>query len=123
VDGTPAAGYILSTLLEKIGQQVRTLNDPLSAWEAARVDRPDMVFSDIGMPGMDGYELAQRPRNEPSLAGVVPVALTGYGQDNDRQRAEDAEFDHHLVKPVRFEALYDLLASLPPPRDPLALGG
>ena len=123
VDDAPAAGYILSTLLEKIGQQVRTLNDSLSAWKAARVDRPDVVFSDIGMPGMDGYELAQRLRNEPSLAGVVLVALTGYGQDNDRRRAKDAGFDHHLVKPVSLEALRDLLASLPPPRDPLPLRG
>ena len=122
VDDAPAAGYILGTLLEKIGQKVRTLNDPLSAWKAARAERPDVVFSDIGMPGMDGYELAQRLRNEPSLAGIVLVALTGYGQDNDRRRAKDAGFDHHLVKPVSFEALWDLLASLPPPRDSIATG-
>jgi CheY-like chemotaxis protein/Flp pilus assembly protein TadD len=86
VDDAPAAGYILGTLLEKIGQQVRTLNDPLSAWNVVRVDRPDVVFSDIGMPGMDGYELAQRLRNEPSLAGVVLVTLTAR-KDVSRQLA------------------------------------
>ena len=87
------------------------------------MDRPDVVFSDIGMPGMDGYELARQLRKEPGLASVVLVALTGYGQDHDRQRAKEAGFDFHLVKPVSFESLYDLLASLPPTGNSLPPGG
>jgi PAS domain S-box-containing protein len=113
VDDTPAAGYILASLLEAIGQRVCTLPDALSAWEAARANRPEVVFADINMPGVDGYELARRLRAEPSLAGVVLVAVTGYGQEQDRELARQAGFNHHLVKPVSYESLYDLLASLP----------
>ena len=70
------------------------------------------------MPDVDGYELARRLRSEPGLENVVLVALTGYGQDSDRQRARDAGFDHYLVKPVSIEDLEDLLASLPPSPQP-----
>ena len=65
------------------------------------------------MPNMDGYELARRLRKEPGLEGLRLVALTGYGQDSDKQRAKEAGFDYHLVKPVSLEALQDLLTSLP----------
>jgi CheY-like chemotaxis protein len=74
-----------------------------------------MVISDIGMPNMDGYELARRLRAEPLLKGTVLVALTGYGQETDRQYGAEAGFDHYLVKPASVDALHDLLASLPLP--------
>jgi CheY-like chemotaxis protein len=71
-----------------------------------------IVFLDIGMPGMDGYEVARRLRGEPGLRGVVLVALTGWGQEEDRRRSKEAGFDQHVVKPVEPAALENLLAGL-----------
>lgn len=113
VDDAEAAAYVLGKLLERIGQQVRTVNDAGTALAAALSDRPDVVISDIAMPDVDGYELARRIRRQPELQGIVLVALTGYGQESDRQRAVEAGFDHHLVKPVSLKALEALLSSLP----------
>jgi PAS domain S-box-containing protein len=113
VDDTRAAGYVLGKLLETMGQQIFTATDAAAALESARRERPDLVISDIGMPNMDGYELARRLRKEPGLEGLLLVALTGYGQESDKQRAKEAGFDYHLVKPVSLEALQDLLQSLP----------
>jgi len=69
-----------------------------------------LAFVDIGMPGIDGYELAERLRQEPALENLVLVALTGWGQDKDRRRSREAGFDHHLTKPADPRALKDLLA-------------
>ena len=113
VDDMLAAGYVLGKLLETMGQQILTATNAAEALESARRERPDLVISDIGMPNMDGYELARRLRKEPGLEGLLLVALTGYGQDSDKQRAKEAGFDYHLVKPVSLEALQDLLQSLP----------
>ena len=120
VDDMRDAGYVLGKLLESLGQEVHTMRDGPSALDYARRELPDVVFSDIGMPIMDGYELARRFREEPSLNGVVLVALTGYGQETDRQHGQQAGFDRYLVKPANIEVLYDLLASLPvrPKADP-----
>ena len=113
VDDTRAAGYVLGRLLEKMGQQVCTATDAAEALECVRREHPDVVISDIGMPGIDGYELARRLRKEPHSERLILVALTGYGQATDKQRAKAAGFDYHLVKPVGLEALQALLASLP----------
>jgi CheY-like chemotaxis protein len=67
--------------------------------------RPDIAFVDIGLPVMDGYELAGRLRELPGLAGIRLVAVTGYGQESDRQKSQAAGFHHHLVKPVDFDAV------------------
>jgi CheY-like chemotaxis protein len=71
---------------------------------------PDVMLIDIGMPGMDGYTLARRLRNLPQTANAVLIAITGYGQAEDRQRAEAAGFAHHFVKPVDAARLLALLA-------------
>lgn len=72
-----------------------------------------MVLLDIGLPGMDGYEVAKRMCQEPALQKtVLLVAVTGYGQESDRQRSGEAGFDHHLVKPLDIEALQQLLAKI-----------
>jgi CheY-like chemotaxis protein len=73
--------------------------------------RPDVVFLDIGLPGMNGYEVAKHMRSMRSLKRLVLVALTGFGTDRDRLTAETAGFDHHLVKPVELNSLEQLLAS------------
>jgi len=112
VDDAQAAGFVLGKLLEKMGQQVTTATDPFTALEIARRDRPEIVISDIGMPLMDGYQLAENLRREPGLEKVPLVALTGYGQESDKERAKNAGFDFHLVKPVSLEMLRDLLQLL-----------
>jgi len=75
--------------------------------------RPDVVLLDIGLPKMNGYEVAHRIRHQPWGQGMVLIALTGWGQETDRHRSQAAGFDHHLVKPVDPAALLQLLASLP----------
>jgi CheY-like chemotaxis protein len=77
--------------------------------------RPDLAIVDIGLPKLDGYEVAQRIRHQPWGQGMVLIALTGWGQETDRQRSQEAGFDHHLVKPVDPAALMRLLATLPSP--------
>jgi signal transduction histidine kinase/ActR/RegA family two-component response regulator len=113
VDDERSGALVLGELLVKMGQHVQTAHDAETALAIAEAARPDVIVSDIGMPNVDGYELARRVRQHPLLRGVALVALTGYGQDIDRQRARDAGFDHHLVKPASFEALHALLAALP----------
>ena len=75
---------------------------------------PHAVFLDIGMPGMDGYEVARRMREQPALKSVVLAALTGWGQEEDRRRTAEAGFDHHYVKPPEPQAVGILLAGLKP---------
>lgn len=112
VDDARAAAYILTRLLELMGQEVQSVGDGFAALKIARSMRPDIIFSDIAMPTMDGCELARRLRQEPELEGTVLVALTGFGQEEDRRRIKEAGYDYHLVKPVSLETLESLLASL-----------
>lgn len=116
VDDARDSLYVLGKLLEAIGHRVSTAEGGTRALEIACTDRPDVVISDIGMADMDGYELARRIRQDQNLAGTVLVALTGFGQDSDKQRTKEAGFDRHLVKPVSLEALRALFAALPAPR-------
>lgn len=80
-----------------------------TALEEARLLRPDVAFLDIAMPKMDGYEIARRLRARPEFSSCVLVALTGFGQESDRQLAREAGFDHHLVKPIDVEKVRKLL--------------
>jgi CheY-like chemotaxis protein len=86
--------------------------DAAAAWETALAQRPDVVLLDIGLPGVDGWELARRLCGEPGLGGTVVVAVTGYGADADRQASDAAGVDDHLVKPLEPERLRRLLAVL-----------
>jgi PAS domain S-box-containing protein len=117
VDDARDSAFILGRLLEAIGQRVLTARDGFSALDIARAERPDVVISDIAMADMDGYELARRLRQLPGLERMLLVALTGYSQDSDRQRARDAGFDHHLVKPVNVQTLERLFATLGGPEN------
>ena len=86
-------------LLRLQGHEVRVAYSGMAALEMTKTYTPDVVFLDIGMPGMDGYEVARRMRQQPGLEKVVLAALTGWGQQEDRRRTAEAGFDHHLVKP------------------------
>jgi len=111
VDDMRSARLVLERLLTKLGQTVRTFDDATSCLQALKDDKPDILLSDIGMPNVNGYELAKLVRQDPSLRSVLLVALTGYDQLSDRQRAHEAGFDHHLAKPVRIDDVRQLLSS------------
>jgi PAS domain S-box-containing protein len=112
VDDNKDAADSLAMLLSLQGHEVRVAHDGSSGLELAASFLPDMVFLDIGMPGMDGYEVARRMRRTPGLEKVRLAALTGWGQPEDRRRSAEAGFDHHLVKPVEPDALDRLLADM-----------
>ncbi|KQY88269.1 hypothetical protein ASD35_11810 [Pelomonas sp. Root1444] len=114
VDDNEDAAMSLTMFLGLQGHTVEMAHDGPSALAKARSFMPHAIFLDIGMPGMDGYEVARRLRQEPGLERVVITALTGWGQREDRQRTAEAGFDHHLVKPPEAKALEALLEnSLP----------
>jgi PAS domain S-box-containing protein len=115
VDDNRDAALSLATLLRLQGHEVEVAHDGPSALELARSLRPALVFLDIGMPGMDGCEVARRLRQTPGLEKTVLAALTGWGQTEDRRRTAEAGFDHHLVKPPELRAVESLLASLQRP--------
>ncbi len=103
VDDNVDAAVSLGMLLKLAGQDVRVAYDGPAALRQASDFRPELVLLDIGMPGMDGYEVCRRLRRESALERTTVVALTGWGQDEDRRRSHEAGFDHHIVKPVEPE--------------------
>ncbi len=109
VDDNTDSAQGLASVLTLWGHEVRVAFDGLAALELAEAQVPDVILSDIGLPGMDGYALARRLREHPGFGGAVLIALSGYGRDDDRRRALDAGFDHHLVKPPDLAALGELL--------------
>lgn len=120
VDDNEDAAQMLALLLETLGHQVWVANDGHAALVTAQRAAPSILFLDIGLPDMDGYELARRLRQAKETASSVLVAVTGYGQPEDKERALKAGFDHHLVKPVKMSAVQSLLESrnqLPGQRD------
>lgn len=114
VDDNQDAAISLAMLLRLRGHQVRVVHDGTSALDVAPVFNPHMIFLDIGMPGMDGYEVARRLRGVQGLENVRLVALTGWGQEEDRRRSAEAGFDHHVVKPPEPTELAALLEELKP---------
>jgi len=107
----------LATLLQCDGHEVHTAGDGAEALVVAAKCRPNIALLDIGMPKLDGYEVARRIRAEPWGKSTVLIALTGWGQDEDRRRSREVGFDSHLVKPLDPEALSSLLARLPAATD------
>jgi PAS domain S-box-containing protein len=116
VDDNRDAADSLALLLRLQGHEVQVAHDGPTALKLAALDRPEMVFLDIGMPGMDGYEVARKLRQTPGLEAMVLVAVTGWGTPEARQHTADAGFDFHLTKPVEPRLLDDLLARPHPPR-------
>ena len=111
VDDSADAARSLALLLAAQGHAVRTAHDGLAALEAARAFQPEVVLLDIGLPRMDGYEVARRLRGQAGFERTLLVALTGYGQEEDRRRTREAGFDAHLVKPADLTILQRLLAT------------
>jgi CheY-like chemotaxis protein len=110
VDDNADAADSLGTLLELEGHRIEVTYGSADALARVGTFKPDIVLLDIGLPDMDGYEVARRIRALPEMTHVRLIALTGYGQAEDRQRAKSAGFDDHLVKPVEFPALQRALA-------------
>jgi CheY-like chemotaxis protein len=110
VEDNGDAAESMALLLELLGHCVRIVQDGPSALEAARASVPDVALLDIGLPGMSGYDVARSFRADPRFAGVMLVALTGYGQYEDRARALEAGFDRHLVKPIDGDTLQRVVA-------------
>jgi CheY-like chemotaxis protein len=113
VDDNRQAADSLAVLLRLDGHEVATAYDGLEAVAVAEQYRPHLALLDIGMPNLNGYEAARRIRDLPASAHTRLVALTGWGQEEDRRRAAEAGFDSHLVKPVDPEALDRLLRDVP----------
>ncbi|WP_437933700.1 hybrid sensor histidine kinase/response regulator [Sorangium sp. So ce341] len=111
VEDNPDVAESLVMLLQALGHDVAMARSGPEALEAAPAFLPDVVLLDIGLPGMDGYEVARQLRRRPELERALLVALSGYGQDEDRRRSRAAGFDHHLVKPVSRAVLQPLIAS------------
>jgi PAS domain S-box-containing protein len=110
VDDNEDSALMLSEVLKAKGYQTRTAHDAAAALLAAAEFCPELAFLDIGLPVMDGYELASRLREIPSLQGIRLIALTGYGQESDRQRTAAAGFERHLVKPVDLTIVEEIAA-------------
>jgi signal transduction histidine kinase/CheY-like chemotaxis protein len=114
VDDNVDAASTLGMVLADAGHTVRVEHHPHGALDAARTMQPDVCLLDIGLPDIDGNELARRLRARPETANAVLVAVTGYGQERDRQEAYSAGFDYHFVKPVDMARLFALLARVDP---------
>ena len=112
VDDNVDAAQSLVDLLKVTGHEVGMAHDGPSGLEAVRDFRPDAVLLDIGLPGLTGLEVAKRIRQLPELKHIVLVAMTGYGQEADRQRSQEAGFNHHLVKPAHFSEVEKILATV-----------
>jgi CheY-like chemotaxis protein len=100
VEDNPDAAEALALLLETFGHEIRVVADGEAALEAAKEYKPEAVLLDIGLPGIDGYEVARRMRAEPLFGGARLIAVSGYGLEQDRRRARESGFDGHLVKPL-----------------------
>jgi two-component system CheB/CheR fusion protein len=109
MEDNPDAAMALTDLLRLWGYEVAVAADGPTALEIAGSFRPDVLLLNIGLPGLDGYELARRLRQQGALAAARFIALTGYRQEGDRRRATDAGFDHHLTKPADPKVLRELL--------------
>jgi signal transduction histidine kinase len=109
VDDNADAAETLGTLLQTLGATVRVSRSGPEALEQSDAFNPDTVLLDIGMPGMDGYEVARRLRASSAHADVLLIALTGWGQEHDQYRARAAGFDLHMIKPPDLDVLYDVL--------------
>jgi PAS domain S-box-containing protein len=120
VDDNHDMARALGRFLSRHGYDVLTASDGAQALETARMQLPEVVLLDIGLPGLDGYEVAELLRREPGCAEALIIAISGYGQEQDLARSRAAGFDAHLVKPIDYEELLALLSQRPAPQHGLA---
>jgi CheY-like chemotaxis protein len=121
VDDNADSAESLEMILQLLGHETLSLTDPRKALDVSRTFQPDLVFLDIGMPGMSGYDVARALRADSvAPAQVKLVALTGWGQPEDRRRSEESGFDYHVVKPAELKVIeqicQDVASHAPPPR-------
>jgi two-component system CheB/CheR fusion protein len=110
VDDNVDSARTMALLLVRLWkQEVQVAHDGPSAVEAALSFRPEVILLDIGLPGLSGYEVAERLRRRPEFARTLLVAMTGWGQEEDRRRSKEVGFDRHLVKPVDPESIRELV--------------
>jgi CheY-like chemotaxis protein len=109
VDDNCDAADMLATLLDTLGATTCVAHDGEAALSSLASFRPDVVLLDIGMPGLDGYEVARRIRARPDHRTTLLIALTGWGQEQDQARSRAAGFDHHLIKPLDVDRLREIL--------------
>ena len=112
VDDNQDAASSLAILLKMVGHETRVAHDGPSALGIVDEYKPEVILLDIGMPKMSGYEVCRRIREQADGDGMLIVAVTGWGQEEDRRKSEEAQFDGHMVKPVDPQALMKLLAEL-----------
>lgn len=112
VDDNRDSANTLSRILGHMGNDICTAYDGKEGLDAAKEFRPDVVILDIGLPILNGYEVCRRIREQPWGADIMVIAVTGWGQDEDRRRAQEAGFDHHMVKPVDTQILKNLLSDI-----------
>jgi len=112
VEDNEALAKTMMWTLEMLGATAEMAHDGQTAIELAKSFHPDIVFLDIGLPGMNGYEICEAMRKEPALQNTVFVAQTGWGKKEHRERSKQAGFDYHLVKPVDMEVLKNILLVL-----------
>lgn len=112
VDDNEDAANSLALILKLGGHETASAYSAAAALQRAAAFKPDVVLLDIGLPGMNGYEVAQKLRELPGLRDIRLVAVTGYGRADDRLRAREAGFDDHLTKPVEFAVLEKTLAGV-----------
>ncbi|MGH7173665.1 MAG: response regulator, partial [Gemmataceae bacterium] len=104
------AASSLAMLLQMTGNETHMAHDGLEAVDAAEKLRPDVILLDIGLPSLNGYDVCRRIREQPWGKNVIVVALTGWGQEEDRRKSDEAGFNGHMVKPVNYAALMKMLA-------------
>ncbi|MET0379207.1 MAG: response regulator [Spongiibacteraceae bacterium] len=114
VDDSVDAVGLLKILLERLGHEVEVAHEGITAIELAKQFQPQVILLDIGLPGIDGYQVARRLKAIPELQGTQLVALTGYGQDRDREHAFASGFAYHMIKPLDMDMLSDLLQRVTP---------
>jgi CheY-like chemotaxis protein len=115
VDDKRDTARLMAMLFDTSGNETLTAYDGAEAVEAAETFRPDVILLDIGLPKMNGYEACRKIRQQPWGKDIIVIALTGWGQERDRQKSKDAGFNGHLVKPVKQDDIMKLLAELQPP--------
>ena len=115
VEDNEDSALSLQMLLEALGYETKVVHDGEGAVKTACAEYPDVILMDIGLPGMSGYEAARRIRSDCADKPMLIIALTGWGQEDDRRQSAEAGIDHHLVKPLDLGKLRPLLGPAPPP--------